>query len=94
MFQARISTWVVLIILAPSVYVSVNLLVTYLKAVFDWQEAQWQLDFIQIPIPIMFGLFALAVASLSKANRVLIGICVAASTLPCLLFVLMRFHVY
>jgi len=95
MLKARISTWVVLLLLAPSAYITANLAISYLEAIFGkWQTAQWQFAFLVAPIPIVFGLLALLVAYLSRANRVLLGACIALSILPCLLFLLVLFRVY
>jgi hypothetical protein len=70
------------------------LAIAYLKAVFVKQEAQWQLVFMFVPIPILLGFVALFVAYGSRANRTLIGACVTAIALPCVLLFLVKSHVY
>jgi hypothetical protein len=92
--KARISTWVVLLILAPSFYVTANLAFTYLEAAFVKPTAQWQFAFFLVPIPVVLGLVALAVAYMSRSSRPVLGACVLASFLPCVLFALVKLHVY
>jgi hypothetical protein len=93
-FADRFLMGIVVLILLPSVYMTINLASAYLEAALGHSKAQWQFEFFLVPIPIFLALFALVVACVFRASRALMGACVIAFLFPCLLFCLVKFHVY
>jgi hypothetical protein len=63
--QLAAKSTVILLVIA-SAYGTVHLGGDYLRALFGRPEAQWQFAFLWVPLPILFGLVAVAITKFAR----------------------------